>query len=186
MIYGVVMASLEQDLSKYIQKALNRAISKMSKEQAKAIREEMDLPLAKIKKMSYVKKASINNLKASILSLDTSISMKYFKKSPLKEGKKIVGVNLKLNKNKNVFLKGYFIAKSKDKGGEFIAIREDSKHSRNPLFLHKASRKSYEGFSKSSKIYYPLSSKSFSTIAKEKSDTLVGKAREIFIKELDK
>lgn len=180
------MGRLEQDLTKHIFKALNRTISKISKEQAKVIKEEFDLPLKKIKSMSRIKKASMNNLKASIMSLDTPISLKHFKKSPLKEGKKIVGVNVKINKNKKVLLKGYFLAKNKDKGGEFIAIREDSKHSRNPLFIHKASRKSYGGLTKSSKLYYPLSSKSFSTIAKEKSDLLMREAKEIFMQELDR
>lgn len=177
--------SLEQDLAKHIQKALNKTISKISTEQAKAIKEEFDLPLKKIKAMSRVKKASTNKLNAQILSLDTPLSLKHFKKSPLKEGKKVVGVNVKLNKNKKILLKGYFVAKNKDKGGEFIAIRENSKHSRNADFIHKASNKSYGGGS-GAKLYYPLSSKSFSNVAKEKSEALLKKAKDIFMMELDK
>ncbi|MDO7253900.1 hypothetical protein [Helicobacter cappadocius] len=180
------MSNLEQDLSKHIQKALNKTINKIQKEQAKIIKEEMDLPLAKIKKMSRVKKAQMNNLKASIMSLDTLVSLKHFKKSPVKSGKKIIGINVKLNKSTKVFLKGHFIAKNKDKGGEFIAIRENSKHSRNPNFNYKASRKSYAGFNGSSKLYYPMSSKSFAEIAKEQTNKLMPKAKEMFLKELDR
>lgn len=180
------MSNLEQDLSKYIQKALNRAIIRISKEQANAIREEFDMPIKKIKAMSKIKKATSNNLKAQIRSLNIPISIKHLKKSPVKEGKKIVGVNVRLNKSKKIFLKGYFIAKNRDKGGEFIGIREDSKHMRNPNFDHKASRKTYATFTGSSKIYYPISSKSFSTIAKEKSQELLKKANEIFMQELQK
>lgn len=178
--------SLEQDLAKHIQKAMNTTISKIAKEQAKAIKEEFDIPLKKIKSMSRIKKASIYNLNAKIMSLDTEISIKHFKKSPIKQGKKVIGVNVKLNKNAKIALLGHFIAKNRDKGGEFIAIREDSKHMRNPSFHYQASRKSYGGFNKSSKLYYPLSSKTFAQVAKSQSQSLLPKVKEMFNRELEK
>lgn len=178
--------SLEQDLAKHIQKAMNRTISKIATEQAKAIKEEFDISLKKIKAMSRIKKASIYNLNAKIMSLDTEVSIKHFKKSPIKQGKKIIGVNVKLNKNTKIALLGHFIAKNRDKGGEFIGIREDSKHMRNPNFHYQSSRKSYGGFNKSSKLYYPLSSKTFAQVAKSQNQSLLPKIAEIFNKELER
>lgn len=177
--------SLEKDLSKHIQKALNRTISKISKEQAKAIKEEYDLPIKKIRSMSRIKKASMHNLKAQILSLDTRISIKHFKKTPLIEGKKIVGVNVKLSKGNSIALKGHFIAKNRN-GGEFIALRENSTHQKSPRFEYQKSNKVYKSYNGNSRLLYPTTTKSFSKIAKEKSEGLLKKANEIFMQELGK
>lgn len=178
--------SSQMQLAKHIQKAINRTISKLATEQAKLIKQEFDIPMKKIRAMSRIKKASINRLNASILSLDTSVSLKHFKKSPVMQGKKVVGVNVKLNKGTKVQLKGHFIAKNKSTQGEFIAIGENSKHAQSPLFHYKASKKSYPSYQGSQKLYYPLSAKPFSIIAKEQSATLAPKIKEMFSKELEK
>ncbi|PAF50863.1 hypothetical protein [Helicobacter sp. 13S00477-4] len=178
--------SLEKDLSKHIQKSLNKAIIKVAKEQAKAIREGFDLPDKKIKSLTMIKKASLYNLKASILGFSGRVSIKHFKKSKVMQGRKIIGVNVKLNQSSKVFLNGHFIAKNRDKQGEFIAIRENSKHMKNPNFEYKKSSKAYASFSGTQKLLYPLSSKPFCQIAKEKSQSLMPKVKEIFMKELDR
>lgn len=178
--------SFEQDLSKHLQKTLNKAISKAQKEQAKLIREDYDIPLKKIKNMTSIKKASAKNLKASIRSLEVNISLKNFKRTPAMQGNKVVGVNVKLNKKTNLMLKGHFIAKSKTTNGEFIATRENSKHQKVAGVEYKKSKKSYPTYNGSSKLLYPLSVKTFSKIASEKTASLAPRIKEIFMRELDK
>ncbi|PAF52961.1 hypothetical protein BKH42_08465 [Helicobacter sp. 13S00482-2] len=177
--------NLEKELSKAIAKNLNKTIAILSKEQSKMVKEELDISLNKIKKMSRVKKATPYNLQASIITLDSPLSIKHFKKSNHKQGKKIIGVKLKLNKNTQVLLKGHFIARNKDRGGEFVAIRENSKEGKNANFNYKASAKTYPSYSGYTKLLYPLSKKSILQVAKSKSEALHKRAKEIFSKELE-
>ena len=173
--------SMEQDLSKFIAKALNKTIQKLANEQNKAIKQEVDLPLKKIKAMGRVQKARANNLQASIKTLHINLSLNNFKKSLKTQNKKIIGVNVKLNKNKKLFLPGHFVAKSRARGGDFIAIRENSKQMKNPALNYKASSKSYPDFKgRQNKLLYPSIKESFDTIAKAQSKELSKKAKLLF------
>ncbi|PAF49204.1 hypothetical protein BKH41_03740 [Helicobacter sp. 12S02232-10] len=180
-------SNLNKALSRHLSKAINKTASKIAREQAKLIKKEMDIELKKIRKMIFYKKANPNNLKVSLRAMDTHISIKHFKKTNVMNGKKIIGVNVKPKAGKgNVFLKGHFIAKSKTTGGEFIAIRGNSKHEQSPLFTYKPSKKSYPNFKgEEQKLYYPLSLNSFSKVAKSQAKELENKVREEFLKNLE-
>ncbi|PAF46143.1 hypothetical protein BKH46_08840 [Helicobacter sp. 12S02634-8] len=178
--------SLERELSKHIAKAINKTAKAMLREQVKAIKAEVDIPTKQIRKMVKATRATPSNLQASLSAISTHISIKHFKKSLLREGKKVIGVNVKPKKGSVIQLKGHFIAKSKTTGGEFIAIRENSKHPLNAEFSYKPSKKAYQGFGKDpQRLMYPVSKRPFDEVTKEISEPLQKRVREVFLQNLE-
>lgn len=178
------MSNLQKDLSKYIAQSLNKTIKKMKNEQSKLIAQEYKLPLNKIKKMTRTFKANPNNLKVSLRTLNIHISLNNFKTTQVKQGKKVVGVRANIGKQ-NILLKGHFIGKSKDRGGKFIAIRDNSKHLKNPALDYTLSSKAYPDFSGTPrKLMYPAIKERFDIVASKQSTKLNKQAQQIFMDNL--
>ena len=100
------MNNLKRDLQDNIRNALNRAITRLKKEQQALIQDNINLSNKKINNLTKVKRATRENLKASINTFAKfkTISLNSFKKIRKTTG----GIKVEVSKNKNIFIAGGF------------------------------------------------------------------------------